>query len=177
MTSRLHRHVLRRALASAVVLASAGGLSLAQGADEAPPAATREALWDAWLDVWNGDPSRAAGIIAPDMRLHATLLDGRPDTAVRGPDGITGWVAQMRTLFPDLRFEVVVGPLIDGEHLTGHWRAKGSYAGGFPGATAPAGTVVEFGGTDALRLEDRLIAEYRLAADTADMLTQLGVGG
>jgi hypothetical protein len=65
-------------------------------------------------------------------------------------------------------------PRPDGDFLIGRWRADGRYAGGFPGATAGAGTPVAFTGTDILRLSEGRLAEYWLNGDTLDLLRQLG---
>ena len=40
-----------------------------------------------------------------------------------------------------------------GEHIALRWKAEGTYADGFPGASAPVGTLVSFTGTDFLRVE------------------------
>ncbi|MEU9222490.1 hypothetical protein AB0D47_38980 [Streptomyces sp. NPDC048376] len=40
------------------------------------------------------------------------------------------------------------------------WTATGTYDGSFPGAKAPAGTVVTFTGTDTLRIRDGRFVEY-----------------
>ncbi|WP_461712396.1 hypothetical protein [Streptomyces sp. DSM 41013] len=50
-----------------------------------------------------------------------------------------------------------------------------SYDGSFPGAKAPAGTVVTFTGTDTLRIRDGWFVEYWLNADGLHMLRQLQV--
>jgi predicted ester cyclase len=87
--------------------------------------------------------------------------------------GLAAMIAQIRGAFPDLTFTTEVGPLRDGDFLIGRWRADGHYAGGFPGATAAAGTPVAFTGTDILRLRDGRLAEYWLNGDTLDLLRQL----
>lgn len=133
-------------------------------------------MWNTWVDIWNGDFSSAGELISPNFRIHVTLLDGSSDAALRGPSGLTGWIVQTRPLFPDLEFTTIVGPIIDGDHMAGHWSATGTYAGGFPGATAKVGTVVTFTGTDVLRISGNQLAEYWLVTDTAMLLTQLGVG-
>ncbi|NUK05796.1 ester cyclase [Streptomyces lunaelactis] len=134
-------------------------------------------MWENWAKVWNGDYDRAPGVISPKFRVHVSLLDGSPDTAIRGVEGLTAFVKQSRTLFNDLKFTTQVGPFIDGKHVVGRWIATGTYAGGIPGATAPVGTKVTFTGTDILRTEHGKVVEYWLNTDTIALLGQLGVGG
>ena len=135
----------------------------------------QEQLLRAWVQVWNGDYRPAERIIAPDFTVHAALLDGGDGSAIKGPAGLVAMVKQIRGPLPDLRFDVQVGPIIDGPHVVVRWIATGTYGGGFPGATAPVGTKVTFTGVDILRTEHGKFAEYWLNADTTLLLTQLKV--
>lgn len=55
------------------------------------------------------------------------------------------------------------------------WRADGTYTGALPGTDpAAAGRQVSFYGTDTLRLEGGLIAEYWANADSLWFVQQLG---
>jgi hypothetical protein len=45
-------------------------------------------MLDAWLRLWNGDFAQAPGIISPDFRVHAALLDGGDGSSIRGVDGL-----------------------------------------------------------------------------------------
>lgn len=74
-----------------------------------------------------------------------------------------------------LRFTVEVGPIVDGETVAGRWIAEGTYQGGIPGSTAPAGTRVRFHGNDIWRAEGGQIREYWLSDDLLDLMQQLGV--
>lgn len=131
--------------------------------------------WAAWALIWNGDYSHATNLIADDFRVHVTLLDGSPDTAIRGPEGLTTWIDQTRVAFSTMVFNTELGPFADGDYLIGRWEATGTYAGGWPGATAPAGTTVSFTGTDILRFENGKAVEYWLHSDMASLFTQLGM--
>ncbi|MFZ6781246.1 ester cyclase [Undibacterium sp. Ji83W] len=135
-----------------------------------------QALTNQWISLWNGDLDLAKSIIAPDFALHATLLDGRPDTAISGPAGLAAWVAQSHALFKNLRFTVQVGPIVDGNFAVLRWEATGNYGGGIPGAGAAVGTPLKFTGTDILRIEGGKVKDYWLHADTASLLTQLKFG-
>jgi len=139
-------------------------------------AASHRTLVTQWIALWNGDLDLAKTIVAPDFGLHATLLDGRSDTEIRGPEGLAGWVAQSHGLFGDLRFTVQVGPIIDGDFAVLRWVAEGRYRGGIPGTHAPVGTALRFTGTDILRIEGGKVKDYWLNVDTGDLLMQLKVG-
>ncbi|MFQ1002366.1 ester cyclase [Modestobacter sp. SSW1-42] len=141
----------------------------------APGSAEHAGLVDGWLELWNGDYARAEGVVSPDVRVHAPMLDGGDGSAVRGPQGMVDWITQTRATAPDLHFTVEVGPIVDGDRIALRWIAEGTYAGTVPGAAAPAGTPISFTGTDLLRIEDGQVAEYWLNADTLGLLTQLQV--
>ncbi|WP_380158670.1 ester cyclase [Kineococcus sp. R86509] len=140
--------------------------------DTRRPATT---LVQSWLRLWNGDLTLAAEIVAPDFRLHAAMMDGGDGAAVDSPQALVGWIDSTRAAVPDLAFSIEVGPIVDGPSIAVRWRARGSYAGGVPGAQAPGGTLVDFTGTDVLRTEDGRIAEYWVNSDTLLLLTQLQV--
>ncbi|MFD6157034.1 ester cyclase [Nocardia sp. NPDC060256] len=131
-------------------------------------------LLNDWLATWNGDYTRADDIISPDFRVHAALL-GDDDRAIEGPDGLVEWIAQIRAAYTELVFTVEVGPIVDRDHLAFRWIAVGTYGGGFPAATAPAGTAIRFTGIDMLRIEQEQIAEYWVNSDTHVLLATLGV--
>ena len=133
-----------------------------------------KALWHRWIDLWNGDLARAEEIIHPEFALHRTSPYMDADQ-VRGREGLLGWIGQTRSLFSDLRFTVEVGPIVDGETVAGRWIAEGTYQGGIPGSTAPAGTRVGFHGNDIWRVEGGLIRDYWLSDDGLDLMQQLGV--
>ncbi|CAN7485443.1 ester cyclase [Acidovorax sp. LjRoot66] len=192
MTTLTQRHAHRGFYAIAAAALVAASLTTAFGATPDPgaanpkpivpvrsvasSAASHQALATQWLAFWNGDLDLAKTIVAPDFALHATLLDGRPDTEISGPAGLAGWVAQSHGLFGDLRFTVQVGPIIDGDFAVLRWVAVGRYRGGIPGAYAPVGTPLRFTGTDILRIEGGKVKDYWLNADTGDLLMQLKVG-
>jgi predicted ester cyclase len=131
-------------------------------------------LWDRWIDLWNGDLALAEEIIHPQFALHRVPTPRIPE-GLGGRDGLLAWIRQTRSLFPDLLFAVEVGPIVDGEQVAGRWVAEGTYQGGIPGSTAPAGTRVRFRGNDIWRAEDGLIREYWLSDDLLDLIQQLGV--
>ncbi len=147
------------------------------------PARPVDAFWSDWITLWNGNLDLASKVVAEGIVLHATLLDGRDSATINDPRKFAEWVGSLRQATPDLEFETVVGPIsepagpADGTIIAGHWQASGTSAGGFPGATAAAGTPVAFVGTDIVRIEDGVVMEYWLVSDTLTLLSQLGVGG
>ncbi len=130
--------------------------------------------WDRWFDLWNGDLEQAKEIIHPEFALHR-IPPPRISDQVGGREGLLAWISQTRSLFPDLRFTVEVEPIVDGDTVAGRWIAEGTYQGGIPGSTAPAGTRVRFHGNDIWRAEGGVIREYWLSDDLLDLMQQLGV--
>jgi predicted ester cyclase len=131
------------------------------------------ALWDRWIDLWNGDVERAEEIIHPDFEIHRVPYPHIP-AELRGRDALLEWIRQTRMFLQDLRFTVEVGPVVDGDMVAGRWVAEGAYGGGLPGTTAPSGTSVRFHGNDIWRAEGGLIREYWLSDDLLDLMQQLG---
>lgn len=132
-------------------------------------------LLNGWLTLWNGVYTSADDLVATDFRLHAALLDGGDGGAVRGPDALVDWIDRTRAPFTELVFSVQVGPITDRDHLVIRWEAVGTYGGGFPGATAPAGTAIRFTGIDILRIEHAKVTEYWVNSDMHVLLATLGV--
>ncbi|WP_271189336.1 ester cyclase [Dactylosporangium matsuzakiense] len=134
-------------------------------------------MLDNWLNLWNGDLALAGTTVTPDFVVHAAMLDGSGE--LHGPQALADWIAQLRGAFPDLTFAVQVGPVTDGPMTVIRWLATGTYAGGFPGASAAPGTAIAFTGIDILRAaseEDGRYAEYWLNSDMHVLFAQLGLG-
>ncbi|MEU9186251.1 ester cyclase [Streptomyces sp. NPDC048484] len=159
--------------AAAANTAPTAGIARTVAAPDRPETKNPRTMLDSWIRLWNGDFEQAPGVISRDFRVHAALLDGGDGSSVRGVDGLVGMIRQIRAPFPDLRFAVEVGPLIDGRYASLRWTATGTYAGGFPGAKAEPGTVITFTGNDTLRMKNGKFVEYWLNADTLRLLTQL----
>jgi predicted ester cyclase len=132
-------------------------------------------LWGQWIELWNGSIDLAGVIIHPDFEVHRVPMP-HVSEGLGGRDALVEWVKQTRAILDGLRFTVEVGPVVGGEMVAGRWFAEGSYQGGIPGATVPAGTRVGFHGNDIWRAEDGLIREYWLSDDLLDLSQQLGVG-
>jgi predicted ester cyclase len=129
------------------------------------------ALYRRWLlELWDGDLDVAGGILTDDFVGHW------PDQDVHGPVGAAEAVRAGRSPFDDVRLELDVGPIADGDKVAARWTFHGSYRGGLPGATAPAGTRVAFSGMDLLRIDPASgkFAEYWVVSDALGLMTQLG---
>jgi len=133
-------------------------------------------LAEPWRLLWNGDISLTDQIIHEDWLAHAAPITGGPAGEMSGRRTLDEWVTGINTLFPDLDFAFNVGPIVDGDFLVIRWKARGTYAGGFPPASPDAvGRVMTFYGTDTLRVRDGQLAEYWANADSLWLLQQLGV--
>jgi hypothetical protein len=42
----------------------------------------------------------APELAAPELTVHAALIDGSPSSALRGPEGLVAMIAQIRAAFP-----------------------------------------------------------------------------
>ena len=135
-------------------------------------------LYRRWmLELWNGDLSVAAEIVTGDFVVHQARADGAASEELRGPEAVLRMVREGHAPFEGLAFEIEVGPVVEGDLVAARWVGRGRYRGGMPGATAPAGTAVEFGGIDLLRARDGRFAEYWVSSDGLQLMAQLGALG
>ncbi|PXY31771.1 ester cyclase [Prauserella muralis] len=117
---------------------------------------TARELYDRWLhELWNGELDRlerlAEGVVAGDFVGN---WPGRP-ALVRGPGQLAAVIRQGRELFDELRFEVALGPVGDGDLIAARWAAHGRHDG----------TPVTFHGHDLLRHADGRFTEYWVIAE------------
>jgi len=134
------------------------------------------ALYEPWGALWNGDLSLTDKIIAEDFVAHAAPITGTGPDQARGREALNAWVSGIHAILPDLSFVLDVGPIADERHMVVRWKARGTYGGGFPGASPEAvGREVTFTGTDTLRIADGMLAEYWANADSLLFVQQLGV--
>lgn len=137
-------------------------------------AADTRRLYERWLlELWtSGDRALAEQLVTPDFVGHW------PDRQVHGPDGLVAVVGQSLSLFWQVTTSIEVGPIVDGDLVAARWAFHGPYAGGLPGANAPAGTEVTLRGADVMRVVDGRFAEYWVSSDTEQFAAQLdGSGG
>ena len=108
-------------------------------------------LYRRWLhDLWGGQPEAAKRLVAANFVGHW------PDREVRGPAELAATVAQTRSMFTELLFELEVGPLVEGELVAARWTGRG---------TTPEGSM-RFFGNDILRIADGRFVEYWTASSS-----------
>lgn len=136
---------------------------------------TSKEIWDSWIALWNGDLAVADDLLADGLRVNSPRLSPAVDPSqIRdraGAVALIGGVQAMATL----RYETVVGPIGDGDLVTGAWAFTGTYNGGMPGATAGPGTPLTNTGIDILRVEDGKVVEWWSAAENLTLLATLGL--
>ena len=139
------------------------------------PAADLKELYRRWLlELWAGDLSVAEQLVTPDFVVHQARADGAASEEVRGPEALVRMVREGHGPFDGLSFRIEVGPVVEGDLVAARWAGRGRYRGGLPGASAPTGTPVFFGGTDLLRARDGRFAEYWVSSDGLLLMAQLG---
>jgi predicted ester cyclase len=135
-------------------------------------------LYERWLlELWNGDESVAEDILSGDFVIHQARTEPGASEALRGPRAGVEMVRMGRAPFSELTCAIDVGPIVEGDMLAARWTARGRYAGGIPGSTAPEGTEVTFGGIDIMRVRDGRLAEYWVSSDGLALMGQLGALG
>lgn len=107
-------------------------------------------LWDDWTSLWNGELEIASRLVTPGFRIHFGGAGTADADALRGPDGIAGFIGGFRARYERLVYRADVGPLVDGDKVAARWIASGSDA---------AGGEFRKGGIDILRCEGDRIAE------------------
>lgn len=125
-------------------------------------------LYDDWMKIWNGDLEMAKIIVDKDCVVHQAGSDN-----FTGSEGVIRMIQMGREPFSSIRFQIEVGPIIDGDLLSARWTSRGTYQGGLPGAKAPAGTEVQFGGIDILKIKSGKIIEYWVSSDGLHLMEQL----
>ncbi|MBY4108363.1 nuclear transport factor 2 family protein [Rhodococcus fascians] len=113
---------------------------------------TVHVLYRRWIEeLWSGRLETAADLVAPDFVGHW------PGQEVHGPDGVAAIIGETRGMFDDPNFEIVVGPLVDGDLVAARWVGTG---------TGPEGST-SFVGNDILRVVDEQFVEYWVATVTS----------
>jgi predicted ester cyclase len=135
-------------------------------------------LYRRWmLELWNGDLAVVGELVTDDFVVHQARADGAASEELRGPEAVVRMVGEGHAPFDGLTFEIEVGPVVEGDMVAARWLGRGRYRGGLPGAAAPAGTPVVFGGIDLLRARDGRFAEYWVSSDGLQLMAQLGALG
>lgn len=105
-------------------------------------------------------------------QLLARDYDGHSSTVIRGPEGAVAFIPQVRTAFPDFRFEVL-DQIAEGDKVATRWRLVGTHEGPFQGVP-PSGRHVEMTGITIFRLADGRLIEGWTNEDVYGLLQQIG---
>jgi predicted ester cyclase len=122
-----------------------------------------------WYEVmWSKpDPDLADELVDPDYAPEWVHIDKK------GPEQIRHEIRYFRSVFPDLRYEIVETAALP-DQVWIRYRAKGTQLGsawGFP----PSGKAVEFDGATILYLRDGKVIDRWSAFSFYDILTDLGL--
>ena len=103
-----------------------------------------KSLYDRWInELWAGEPV-AAEVVSDGFIGHW------PDREVHGPDELQAIIEETRKMLADLTFQIVIGPLVDGEMMAGRWVGSGRSDQG----------PMSFTGNDILRFKDGRFVEF-----------------
>jgi len=124
------------------------------------------ALYRRWLlELWHAAPADREAIARELVTEDFTVRQAGQPEEPRGPARLVGLVEAGSAPFDDVRLELAIGPLVDGELVAARWIFRGRYKGTIPGASAPVGTAVAFAGMDLLRAREGRFAEYWTSSD------------
>lgn len=110
-----------------------------------------QSLYRRWLDeLWAGQPGAAEQLVGENFVGHW------PNRDVHGPDELAATIAEARSMFTEITFELEVGPIVDGDLVAARWTGHG---------ITPEGTM-SFFGNDILRAVDGRFIEYWTASSS-----------
>jgi steroid delta-isomerase-like uncharacterized protein len=109
-----------------------------------------------------GDMTTADAIFAPDIQFHYPLGD------LDGADAVKGYVAAVRTAFPDILF-TVDDLIAEGDQVAARWSLAGSQTGEFRGQP-PTGVRVNVPGNTIFHFAGGKIKEVWVAFDPAQFV-------
>lgn len=137
--------------------------------DTAAIKATARSLFE---DLLNRQGSEAlAGVYADD----AWFFNAAVPVPLQGRAAIAGYVDQVRTTFPDLRYDVL-RVIAEGDRAVVHWRMSGTHTGeGLTPGLPPTGGPIEATGMDWILFRDGRIVEERSEWDVFRVMQQLGL--
>lgn len=85
-------------------------------------------LYERWVSMWNGNLQQADTIIGDGFKVHLTADAMPPPETPCDPRTVKLWVEKIRR-GRDMRYQIDVGPLVDGDTLCVYWRVTGSVSG------------------------------------------------
>jgi len=127
-------------------------------------------LIDLVLQLWNTGNADIANQLYTE---NAERGDPNGSDPARGPQAISKYVAQVRTAFPDFKFEIKQ-TIVDADDIASHWTCTGTHKGDFLGIP-PTGKRVEINGVALAHVQEGKIVREHVYFDRLDMLQQLGV--
>jgi len=127
----------------------------------------RKAFYRNWIDAWNGEERDLATIFHDDVTVYQL-----PETR-RGLDAVTAMIGQGRAPFSQVKFDIVIDPIVEGDMLAARWEMNAVYTGAIPNVSAAPGTSVTFGGMDIWRFENGKVREYWVSSDGLWLMEQL----
>ena len=134
------------------------------------PPQDMQRLIDLVLQLWNtGNPDIANQLYTE----NAERGDPNGPDLARGPQAISKYVAEVRTAFPDFKFEIKQS-IVDADDIASHWTCTGTQKGDFLGIPA-TGKRVEINGVAFAHVQGGKIVREHVYFDRLDMLQQLGV--
>lgn len=108
-------------------------------------ASAQQELYRRWInELWAGNTDITSELLSSDFIGHW------PDHNVNGPDELAKTVMGVHQMFENLRFQIEIGPILDGEWIAGRWIGTG----------ITDGKSARFSGNDVMRIEDGKILEY-----------------
>ena len=121
-----------------------------------------------YADIWNRwDDDAVDEIIAPGIEFRGSL-----GVTVSGRDGFRGYVAQVRSAFPDFHNQVDE-LLAEGNAVAALLTYTGTHQGELYGA-APTHKRVEYGGIAFFRIAQGQITNGLVYGDTMGLMSQIG---
>lgn len=158
------------------VTASSGALTAKPATAAAHARADKHhRVWDRWIALWNGDLAIGGQLLAEQITVHSPKLSaGLDPSAIHTREDALALIGGVQTI-AQLRYTTQVGPIAEGDLVTGGWTFAGTYRGGLPGASAAPGTTLTNRGIDVLRLQRGQIVEWWSAAENIAMLITLGL--
>ena len=155
-----------------LTIAAAAGAAGALAAFPAEAAAAPADVVKGYLAAWNAhDIEAAANYFADDV----TYFDASVGTPVEGKDEATkNIVASFINAAPDLKWEMLGDPIVEGEMVAFEWRFSGTNTGAWADGTAPAGKPFSFLGASVFRVAGDKIATQSDYYDALGFYKQLG---
>jgi steroid delta-isomerase-like uncharacterized protein len=127
------------------------------------------AIVDSIVELWNtGNPEVARKLYNDESER----MDPNEAEAVRGPQKIVDYIAQVRSAFPDFKLEVN-RTVAEGDLVVALWTCTGTHKGEFLGI-APTGRQVNISGVAVNHIKNGQVMQERAYFDRLLMLQQLG---